>query len=212
MLGTTISMKNLQEKAIEAALNFDWELVVDYNLTIITESPNDLQALNRLARGYMELGQKDQTKEIYEKVLKIDKFNPIAIKNLKLLPRKNGASTTTANEDFIEETGITKTTKLIKLAGKDILGVVYCKQPLQLYPKSHLVSITTPDNAYIGSLPDDLSFKIIKLMQKGYIYTACIKSVTNNEITIFIRETKRGRRGQTMPSFCITLNYQALKR
>jgi tetratricopeptide (TPR) repeat protein len=78
--------KNLTKKAVEAALNCDWERAIDYNTAIIRQDPQNIQAINRLARAYLETGQKQQAKELCEEVLKIDKYNPIALKNLSLIP------------------------------------------------------------------------------------------------------------------------------
>lgn len=205
-------MQNLTNKAIEAALNFDWELALDYNLAIINDDPDNLQGLNRLAKCYMELGQKDQARAIYKKVLELDKYNSIAIKNLKLLPKKNGLSITFAEEDFIESPGCTKTVYLIKLAGNDVISSLNSKQILHLKPKTRLVSINTESDIYIGSLPDDLSFKIISLIKKGYKYQACVKSVANNTLSVFLRETNRPNRQSAMPSFTTTNSHKSLKK
>lgn len=206
------AMQDLTKKAIEAALNFDWELALDYNLAIVTDNPNNLQALNRLAKSYMELGQKDQAQEIYKRVLDLDKYNPIALKNIKLLPKKNGSARTYADEDFIEEPGHTKTVTLIKLAGKEVIASLNCKQTLSLEPKTKLVSITTEDNTYVGSLPDDLSYKIISLVKKGYKYQLCVKSVTNNNLSVFIREVKRPNRITALASFSNINTHLSLKK
>lgn len=205
-------MRDLQQKAIESALICDWERAIDYNLAIIKENPTDIQALNRLAKAYMELGQKNQAKEAYQKVLELDKYNAVAHRNLEILPQKNATAQKIAEEDFIEKPGITKYTKLIKLANKDSIAELYCKQPLALKSQGKLVSVYTEKETKIGSLPDDLSFKIRKLSQKGYKYTACIKAVENKGVNIFIRETKRPKRYDEMPSFLTTTNHQRLKK
>lgn len=205
-------MNDLQQKAIDAALCCDWERAIDYNVAIIKEQSDNIQALNRLAKAYMELCQKDQAKEIYKQVLKIDKYNSVALKNLKLLPQKNSTIQDTTDEDFIEEPGITKSVSLVKITNKDILAEIYIKQPVNLIPKNRLVAIVTSNKKQIGSLPDDISFKIKRLMQKNYKYSACVKSVEDNKITIFIRETKRTKRYLDMPSFLPSLSYQTLKK
>lgn len=205
-------MQDLQHKAIDAALICDWERVVDYNHAILQDNPLDIKALNRLAKGYMELGQKNQAQEAYDQVLKLDKYNTVAQKNLKLLPQKNSTASTIAEEDFIEEPGQTKTSPLIKLASKEVIAELYAKQPLNLKPQGKLVAVYNQDHTKIGSIPDDLSFKINKLLGKGFKYAACIKAVEEGNVLIFIREIKRPKRYEEMHSFSATTNHQKLKK
>lgn len=189
-------MHELHDKAIKSALSGDWEGAVEYNLEILSESPQNIPALNRLGRAYTELGQKEAAKDSYEQVLKIDKYDTIATKNLKLLPhqKNNMASVILSNEDFIELPGLTKSTLLIKVASRDILLSLVCKQRLSLSPRTRLVAIMTDENICIGCLPDDLSLKLNELIKDGYEYSACLKGASDNTATIFIREIKRPKR------------------
>lgn len=205
-------MNNLQQQAIEAALECDWERAIDYNIAIINDNPENIQALNRLAKSYMELGQKDQAKEAYIRVLSLDKYNSVATKSLNLLPQKSSSAKNISTEDFIEKPGLTKSVRLIKLASKGKIAETYIKQNVILRPQGRLVAVITSDNNHIGSLPDDISFKIQRLLKKKYQYAACVKSCEEKRITIFIREIKRTKRYQDMPSFAASLNHQALKK
>jgi tetratricopeptide (TPR) repeat protein len=196
-------MHQLQDKAIKSALSGDWEAAVEYNLEILADSPQNITALNRLGRAYTELGQKEAAKDAYEQVLKIDKYDQIASKNLKLLPhqKNNMASVELADEDFIELPGITKSTGLIKVASRDILLSLVCKQKLTLTPRTRLIAVCTDDKTCIGCLPDDLSLKLQGLIKAGYTYTACLKGASDNTATIFIREQKRPKRTSASPTF-----------
>lgn len=201
-------MHEIQDKAIQAALRGDWEAAVEINLEILSTSPCNIQALNRLGRAYTELGQKEAASDAYKQVLKIDKYDTIASKNLKLLPhqKNNLASVVLADEDFIELPGITKNTQLIKVASRDILLSLSCKQKLYLVGKTRLVSVQTEDKISIGCLPDDLSLKLLGLMKSGYEYSACLKGASDNNATIFIRETHRPKRASAAPSFSRATN------
>lgn len=196
-------MHALHDKAIKAALSGNWESAVELNLEILAESPLNIQALNRLGRAYTELGQKEAAGDAYGQVLKIDKYDAIASKNLKLLPhqKNNLASVELAVEDFIESPGITKSTSLIKVASRDILLSLSCKQILNLVPRTRLVAVITQDKACIGCLPDDLSLKIKELMSAGYLYSACLKGASDNTATIFIREIKRPKKASASATF-----------
>lgn len=201
-------MHDLQDKAIKSALSGDWEAAVELNLEILATSPENITALNRLGRAYTELGQKEAAKDAYSQVLKIDKYDTIASKNLKLLPhqKNNMASVELASEDFIESPGITKSTGLIKVASRDILLSLVCKQKLKLVPRTRLISIVTLDKICIGYLPDDLSLRLQSLIKSGYSYTACLKGASDNTSTIFIREEKRPKRPSAGPSFSRSSN------
>lgn len=196
-------MHALLDQAIQAALRGDWESTVELNLEILADSPQNIAALNRLGHAYTELDQKEAAEDAYNQVLKIDKYNAIALKNLKLLPhqKNNLRDVSLAQEDFIELPGITKSTLLIKVASRDVLLSLVCKQRLALVPRTRLVAITTEDNTCIGYLPDDLSLKLKSLVKSGYVYSACLKGASDNTATIFIRELKRPRRPSASPTF-----------
>lgn len=195
-------MSDLQSQAIQASLQGDWEIAIELNNSILEEIPNDIATLNRLARAYTELGQKDSAKSVYEKVLTIDKYNPIATKSLRILPSKKSSSDSKlADEDFVEQAGLTKTIQLVKIGGKDTLLSLTCKQALFLSPKSKLIAVRNEEGSYLGCLPDDISLLLKKNMKSGYKYSVCCKSTSENTITVFIRETHRPNRTSALPSF-----------
>lgn len=207
-------MQDKTYQAVQASLSGNWEEAIEYNTVILIEDPDNIQALNRLARAYTELGQKDSAKEVYQKVLKIDKYNPIALRSLKQLPDKQvNGELIASDEDFIEEPGLTKSVNLIKTAGKDTLLSLHCKQELELSPRSRLISVKAKKGeVHVGCLPDDLSIRIGKLLKKGYGYNVCVKSVTDSTIVVFLREVKRPNSKTAAPSFSRTIKLKKLKR
>lgn len=196
-------MHDLSDKAIRSALRGDWETAVELNLEILSSYPQNIAALNRLGRAYSELGQKEAAGDAYTQVLKIDKYDTIATKNLRLLPhqKNNFPKVNLVEENFIESPGLTKSTLLIKVASRDILLSLVCKQHLELIPRTRLVAVFTQDKTYIGCLPDDLSLKLKSLMKSGYLYSACLKGASDNTATIFIREERRPKRVTASPTF-----------
>ena len=182
-------------QAIRSALRGDWESAVELNRRRLI----NIAALSRPC--LRELVKKAARR--YNQVLKIDKYDTIATKNLKLLPhqKNNLRDVSLAQEDFIELPGITKSTLLIKVASRDVLLSLVCKQILTLIPKTHLVRVMTQDNTCIGYLPDDLSLKLKGLLKSGYTYSACLKGASDNTATIFIRELKRPHRPSASPTF-----------
>ncbi len=196
-------MSTLIQTAIDLSLECRWEEAIDQNLLILETTPNDISTLNRLGKCYFEIGDKESAKSTYQKVLTLDKYNSVAIRNLRTLSFNSvtASSTELVREDFIETPGITKATTLIKLADRNLLVTLTCKQALTFKPKSRLVSVTTSSGTYIGSLPDDLSLKIKTLLDHGYQYQTCLKSATDNSASIFIREIKRPNKPTALPSF-----------
>lgn len=188
----------LNQYAIEAALNSDWKTAVDLNLQILKEDPKCIDALNRLGFAYINLGKIARAKSCFSKVLKVDHYNPIALKNLKKIKNVSGKSSSGCNKIspkvFLEESGLTKIVSLVHLADKSVLISLQCGQPVIFITKKNRIEIRSEDNIYLGALPDDLSFRLKKLLKLGNTYCAFIKEVEDQALLIIIRETKRGKR------------------
>ena len=73
------------ETAIAAALSYNWKESIRINTLLIKENKNDIAALNRLGYAYAQNGQKTLAKATFEKVLKLDAYNQIALKHIKNL-------------------------------------------------------------------------------------------------------------------------------
>lgn len=184
--------------AISAALQADWNKAVDINKSLLRENSKDVDVLNRLGFAYLNIGDFKKAKTAFDKVLKIDPFNPIATKNSKKLKGKivnsNNGMVTVSPKVFLEEPGITKTIHLLNLAPKLIITSLLCGQPVSFLIKKNKTEVRTQNNIYIGKLPDDLSFKLKKLTRLGNKYEVFVKSVEDTTVAILIRETKRGKR------------------
>lgn len=205
-------MQDKAKLAVQASLDGNWEEAVEYNTQILMSEPDNIAALNRLGRAYIELDQKDSAKEIYQRVISLDKYNPVALRGLKTLPvKKISHDMESSSETFIEEPGLTKSTPLIKLASRDVLLATNCRQPLTLVPRGRLVALKTTHGQVLGCLPDDLSLLLGSLLKSGYHYHACIKSVTDSQVTVFLREVKRPGRVTAAPSFSRTLHFKKIK-
>ncbi len=197
---------DFEELAISSALKCDWKSAIEANKQVLKEEPNDIEALNRLARAYYESGNTKEAKKISLKVLEIEPSNKIAEKAIERY--KKNKKTGLINEehnvnvsDFIEEVGTTKQTNLLYLCANDVISTLDSGDEVLLVTHSHRVSVTTNKNKYLGKLPDDLSAKIRNLIKKGYKYKALVKSTENCCIKIIIKETKRGKGFENTQSF-----------
>src|SRR5579884_1890114 len=109
------------DQAVNLALQGHWAEAAEMNAQLIEQYPKDVEAHNRLAKAYMELGCYDEAREAYNHTLRIDPTNTIAQKNLqrleKLATEEADIGTTGAPVDpslFIEETGRSTTTSLVQ--------------------------------------------------------------------------------------------------
>ncbi len=196
---------NLEKQAVQAAIKGTWAKAVEINRQLLKDDPENIGALNRLARAQRELNEIAQAQKIYKKVLTIDRYNPIATKNLQRLvkgKKKSGQTKTIHTSNlFLEEPGKTKTIKLIRLASAEVLAELNSGQIVKLEPKERSISIITENGAYLGSIPDDLSSRLIKLIKGGNQYKVIVKGVARQHLEVFIRETFRSKRLHNLSSF-----------
>lgn len=205
--------QELESKAIEAALSCNWDEALEINKKIVKEDPNNIPCLNRLGRVLIELGKLTQAKKIYLRVLELDPYNPIAQKNLKKLQtirklkeKPNGEilqsnDTPFSASFFLEEAGVTKVVSLVKVAEPQKLSRLYAGGAVYLVTKNRGITITDSDNNYLGVLADDTAHLLLKLIRGGNRYSALIKSVRPNGLSILIRETFRSKKFKNQASF-----------
>lgn len=198
-------MTLLKAQAIQTTLSGDWSQAIIINKTLIKENPDDIDALNRLAFAFSVVGKIKNAKSTYQKVLKLDGLNTLAIRNLKKLDGKNGQVASgqgfQVNNTFIEEQGKTKMVELINIAQPAIINSLHTGQMLKLSIKRLKIFMLTEDNKYIGVLPDNISKRLIKFIKAGNQYEAYVKSAFDHHIVVFIREVKRITRFKDQPSF-----------
>lgn len=186
----------------------DWKNAAALNKTLIKEDPNDIDALNRLAYALTVLGKIQDAKSTYRKVLKLDVLNQIAIRNIKKLTNlgskripKSLSSIKSLSSAFLEETGKTKIISLVNTAQPKIIALLTTGQPVLITIKRSKIFVQDQNNQYLGVLPDDIGRRLIKLMKGGNIYEACIKSATEHNVCVFVKETKRASKYKNQPSF-----------
>ncbi len=196
------NLSDLRAKAIAAAKNADWLSAKLINEEIIEINTSDLSALNRLGMAQMQLHENDDAEKTFHRVLELDTTNLIAKKQLERIRSKEPFVPPTFSSDaFIEEPGKAKLCGLHRLAGKDVLQQLSVGQRCQLKPKSRYISIETIDGRYVGSLPDDVSFRLSKLIAGGNTYDVLIHSVGKTECAVFIKELYRSKSNQNTTSF-----------
>lgn len=209
-----ITSPTSKDLAVRYALSNNWEKAYKENLKLINENPNDIDTLNRIAHAIIKLGKFRKAKSYYQKVLDIDRTNPIALKNLKrleALAKSKNTGTGSQNSSglsiqdvFIEEAGKTKTVELKNIADKKTMSILQPGDAVTLAVKRSKIFVQMPDKTYIGMLPDSIGMRMITFLNGGNEYSACIKSVGDKDVTVFIRETKKMSRFRDQPSFVHT--------
>ena len=74
-------MSNHDTAAVEAALCGNWNEAVRLNEELVQENGDNTDVLNRLAYAYAKCGKFDKACKIYQQVLSVDPYNPLAVKN-----------------------------------------------------------------------------------------------------------------------------------
>jgi len=209
---------SLPDQAVDSALHQNWKEAIRINSAILKEHKENTEALLRLAYAYLKTGQLTLAKKTYERVLAVDQYNQIAQKNLKrltIIKKKNLTHDTNRNLSplvFLEEPGITKIVECIHAAPTQILSTLSAGQEVYLKPKNHCVEIRSLQNIYLAALPDDMSFKLNKLIAAGNTYLVVVKSIEKNGLRVLIRELSRGKRFANQPSFTSTTSYVPFAR
>ncbi|MBP7768722.1 tetratricopeptide repeat protein [Candidatus Woesebacteria bacterium] len=195
-------VSKLQVLAISSAKSGDWQKAVEINTEILSQTPDDTQALNRLGLAHIQLGQLEAATETFKKTLAVDKNNSIALKQLeRIKTNQTHATPSFSKNHFIEEPGKTKIVELHRLSGKQVLDGLSVGQSCQLKLKNRYISVETNEGTYIGALPEDVSFRLTKLIQTGNEYHCSIHSCSNNVCTTYLKETLRSAQNIDTHSF-----------
>lgn len=202
------SLSDLRTQAIAAAKRTDWKMAVEANQEIISINPSDIVALNRLGMAFLQLHEVASAEETFKQVLAIDATNAIAKKQLEKIDKKEQvAAPHFCATQFIEEPGKSKICQLHRLAGKDVLATLRSGQTCQLKPKTRFISVESLEGAYIGSLPDDISYRLSQLIASGNRYECVLYTVNKTECSVFIKEKYRSPENQQLNSFLLGGNH-----
>ncbi len=208
----------LIKQAIEAAKNKDWNLAIKINEEILEIDFHNIGALNRLALARMQLGHIKVAEKYLKQVLEIDKHNKIASKNLTRVQKRctNPVVNFGKSSPYIEEPGKAQIIELIRAADKKVLNSASVGQACCLQPKKELISAYLVDEDdetkinYLGALPQEISARLIKLINSGNEYQCAIHSVNpeTSNCRILVKELKVSPVNQGTTSFPISKQSQ----
>lgn len=198
------STHDLQQEAIKAAVNRNWNEAISLNEKILESLPDDIPTLNRLGIAYSMIGENKTATKHFESVLEIDSHNPIAKNNLYRL--KNNKESGLANPylqtvSFIEEPGKSKVVPLVSQGEPKVFSKLNIGEPVELAPSKHKVKVSDAKNEFVGYLPDNISHRLLELIKAGYKYKTVMKSINPKAPQVFIQETYASKKLKGVPSF-----------
>lgn len=85
-------VKTQTDAAIASALAQDWGKAVEANRAVLRIVPNNIEALNRLAKALLELGELSEARDAVNGALQLDSTNTIARRNCDRLERAEAAA------------------------------------------------------------------------------------------------------------------------
>ena len=208
--GNAVRLKrNLSHEAISLALKGEWERATEVNRAILELFEDEVDAMNRLGKALMELGQYDDAKNVLNRVVLIAPYNNIAKKNIARLThlgetpraakqvRKGGA----APPLFIEESGKSGMTVLQNMASRQVIARVAPSDPANLVVEHNNINVYDGGDEYLGQIEPKLARRLIRLMYGGNKYDAAIVGINEHAVSIIVRETHRDPSLRSVCSF-----------
>ncbi|MEI6532223.1 MAG: tetratricopeptide repeat protein [Candidatus Roizmanbacteria bacterium] len=192
----------LEQQAVDSAMNSNWEKAVELNLKLLEIDKKNIGGILRLGYAYLQTKQTKEAREYYNKALRIQPGNQVALDQLDRLAilEQRGVKNMTVEKSilnpdtFLETPGKTKTVALVNLGQKDHLVHLLGGQEVLLNFKKRRLEIRTRGGEYIGGLPDDLSKRLTFFLKAKSVYSVFIKEAIVNKVVVFIREESKGRK------------------
>lgn len=180
------------EEAINAALEKKWSVAVTLNKEIIDFDNEDISALNRLGKAYLELGKFTEAKKVLKNVLKLDPINHTATKNLEhaINSRKViGNAPLPIAKSFIKEPGTTREYEFI-LETKGITAKkFYLGEPLEILWDKNRTSLNKLTGELLGFFSGEISEKLDACFKRGGSASASFMSGEEKTIKVLIKST-----------------------
>lgn len=198
-------LSTLQLQAVNSAKRQDWNKAIEINEQILKLNPKDLGALNRLGLSYLQIEKPGKAKKCFKNAIEIDGSNSIAKKNLGKIKNKQNTAPNFSTEHFIEEPGKTKIVELNRVAGKAVLTNLASGHICELKIKNRFISVDS-DGKYIGTLPEDLSFRLTKLIKRNNKYECFIHTASPKSCYVYIKEVLRSKKNENIHSFPLNKN------
>jgi len=183
------------KEAIDLAMQAKWQDAVNVNQEILENFPEEVDALNRLGRAYLELGQFKLSREAYGKAVKLDPYNAIANRNLRRLNDLKDSKKTEVETDkvepekFIEEIGKAGVVTLTDLSPKEKRALTVAGDKAVLKVEGSSLVVENGRGEYLGRVESKQGQRLVRLTLGGNKYTALVVKSTAEGMTVMVRET-----------------------
>lgn len=200
-------ISGFERQAINDAMNGQWVEAIKMNEIIIKIDKKNIEAYLRLGFANLQINKTKKAKQFYLLALKIQPNNGFVKKNLeriKILETKKLVTSNTTPLDpllFVDIPGKTKTINLVNCGPKSVLAKLTVGQKVFLINKKRKVEIRTTDKEYVGCLPDDLSKRLAIFIKNGGIFSVYVKETSLKNITVLIKEDKKGAKMMKFVAF-----------
>ncbi|MBC8453278.1 MAG: CDC27 family protein [Chloroflexi bacterium] len=206
---TPRSFKTIQEEAIEHALAGRWKEAIGVNLEGIEHDSDNVGCLNRLAKAYLELSRYKDARTSLEHALAVDPHNRVATRQLERLSkldksgivRRTSGGTATSSALFIADPAVATVSELKKVASAEVLAAVSPGDKFKLVVDDAIMSATTTGGDYIGTLEVRIATRLRKMIDGGNKYEILAAKLTDSEVVVVVRETKRSSEQARTASF-----------
>lgn len=196
------------KQAIALAMQGQWREAIAVNQSLLEMFPNDVDANNRLGRGYMELGDYAQAEAAYSRAVEIDPYNNIARKNLQRLSHLEETTVSSGGDfhklepqHFIEEVGKAGVVQLYRLPPPVVLAKTVAGDRVNVKVDGSGLIAETTQGEYLGQVEPRHGQRLARLIEGGNTYSAAIVSSSENRVTVIIREVSQDSAQAGRPSF-----------
>ena len=172
----------LEQKAIDAAISGFWQEAIEHNRHILKIDSRNIDACLRLGYAYLQVSDLKYAQKFYRKALRLQPKNNIATEHLEkiqILEKKKKLKTNNTNKFdpdlFLEVPGKTRTVQLVNLGKKEDLAGLSVGVEIKLKSKKRRLEVRSMDNEYIGTLPDDISKRLLYFIKESSRYKTYIK-------------------------------------
>ena len=191
-----IALEKKSKHAADLAMQGKCDEAVEINREILSENPDNVDALNRLGKSLLETGLIKEAIEAFKNALNLSPNNPIATKNLHKLIEKYSSTTMkdqklktlSSPKSANEEYGKVAIVDLVNQTTKDNLDEVEDGEEIQLAIMDKIVKALSVKGERIGQVEPKLGARITKLIKAGNKYKAFIKKIDGNRVKLLIRE------------------------
>ena len=191
--------RDWSKEAIDLALKGEWQRAAEVNQAILALYPDDVEAMNRLGKAFMELCDYTRSREVLADVVAKAPYNTIAKKNLARLDQletipdagRQARQSGVVSKLFIAESGKSGTTILRRPAAARVLASVAPGEQVSLVVKNQSVLAYIRDDVYLGQVEARLASRLSRLISGGNRYESAVIGVNDWGVSIIIREVYR---------------------